>query len=116
MIPSDPLRNLGPATILRADARHLPLADDSVDLVVTSPPYFTLRSYQDAGEVCGAVIKRDEIDNGEREGSDEEWTERVEQELGDLLCVIAAICAYEGISLELLMDDVWARNKDRTWK
>ena len=31
MIPADPLRNLGPATILRGDARHLPLPEDSVD-------------------------------------------------------------------------------------
>jgi DNA modification methylase len=38
------------ATILRADARRLPLANDSVDLVVSSPPYWSLRSYQDAGE------------------------------------------------------------------
>lgn len=38
------------ASILRADARMLPLADDTVDLVVTSPPYFALRSYQDGGE------------------------------------------------------------------
>jgi site-specific DNA-methyltransferase (cytosine-N4-specific) len=40
----------GSAEIIRGDARHLPLADDSVDLVVTSPPYFALRSYQDCGE------------------------------------------------------------------
>ena len=38
------------ATILQANSRHLPLADNSVDLVVTSPPYFALRSYQDGGE------------------------------------------------------------------
>ena len=37
-------------TLYRADALELPLADDSVDLVVTSPPYFGLRSYQDGGE------------------------------------------------------------------
>ena len=37
-------------TILRADALALPLADSSVDLVITSPPYFGLRSYQDGGE------------------------------------------------------------------
>ena len=40
----------GSAHIVRGDALELPLADDSVDLVVTSPPYFGLRSYQDAGE------------------------------------------------------------------
>lgn len=36
--------------IIQADALDLPLPDDSVDLVVTSPPYFGLRSYQDGGE------------------------------------------------------------------
>jgi DNA modification methylase len=36
--------------LIRADARHLPLDDGTVDLVVTSPPYFALRSYQDGGE------------------------------------------------------------------
>jgi DNA modification methylase len=41
---------IGSAQIIQADARHLPLADDSVDLIVTSPPYFALRSYQDGGE------------------------------------------------------------------
>lgn len=41
---------MGSATILRADARALPLADASVDLIVTSPPYFALRSYTDGGE------------------------------------------------------------------
>src|SRR5438067_1292558 len=35
--------------ILRADARALPLADNSVDLVVTSPPYYGQRSYTDGG-------------------------------------------------------------------
>jgi len=42
--------NLGSATILRGDARRLPLPDNTVDLIVTSPPYFALRSYQDGGE------------------------------------------------------------------
>jgi DNA modification methylase len=41
---------LGTATVIRGDARNLPLADNTVDLVVTSPPYFALRSYQDGGE------------------------------------------------------------------
>ena len=41
--------NLGTAQVIRANSRHLPIADDSVDLVVTSPPYFALRSYQDGG-------------------------------------------------------------------
>ena len=44
------MSTLGTATILRADARSLPLPEDSVDLIVTSPPYFALRSYRDGGE------------------------------------------------------------------
>ena len=42
--------NLGTASVIRANARHLPIPNDSVDLIVTSPPYFALRSYQDGGE------------------------------------------------------------------
>ena len=38
--------------VLRADARSLPLADASVDLIVTSPPYWSLRSYTDTPELC----------------------------------------------------------------
>jgi DNA modification methylase len=37
-------------TLYHGDARALPLADNSVDLIVTSPPYFGLRSYTDGGE------------------------------------------------------------------
>ena len=33
--------------VLRGDARRLPLPDACVDLIVTSPPYFGLRSYTD---------------------------------------------------------------------
>jgi DNA modification methylase len=39
-----------PAGIIRADAINIPLQDGTVDLVVTSPPYFALRSYIDGGE------------------------------------------------------------------
>jgi DNA modification methylase len=34
---------------VQGDAAHLPLADGTVDLIVTSPPYFGLRSYTDGG-------------------------------------------------------------------
>jgi DNA modification methylase len=36
--------------IIKGDARSLPMADASVDLIVTSPPYWSLRSYVDGGE------------------------------------------------------------------
>jgi DNA modification methylase len=45
------MRRVGGMPMLtQADALRLPLADDSVDLVVTSPPYFALRSYRDGDE------------------------------------------------------------------
>lgn len=36
--------------IVHGDTRDLPIADDTVDLIVTSPPYWSQRSYQDGGE------------------------------------------------------------------
>ena len=41
---------MGTAEVVKADSRNLPYPDDSVDLIITSPPYFALRSYQDGGE------------------------------------------------------------------
>ena len=41
---------MGEVIVLRGDAGSLPLPDTSVDLIVTSPPYFGLRSYTDGGE------------------------------------------------------------------
>ena len=46
--------------IIRGDARSLPLADDSVDLVVTSPPYLNLRAYQDGGTTYEGQIGSEE--------------------------------------------------------
>lgn len=39
----------GKHLVLRGDARRIPLADGSVALIVTSPPYWAQRSYRDAG-------------------------------------------------------------------
>jgi DNA modification methylase len=36
-------------TLVHGDARHIPMDDSSVDLVVTSPPYWAQRSYTDNG-------------------------------------------------------------------
>jgi DNA modification methylase len=38
------------AIVTRGDAANLLLPDETVDLIITSPPYFGLRSYQDGGE------------------------------------------------------------------
>jgi SAM-dependent methyltransferase len=45
----NPGGGFGPVVITQADARQLPLPDESVDLIVTSPPFLNLRSYQDGG-------------------------------------------------------------------
>src|SRR5262245_22821677 len=37
--------------LIRADARAIPMADNSVHMVVTSPPYFGLRNYETAGQI-----------------------------------------------------------------
>jgi DNA modification methylase len=48
--------------LLRADARALPLPDASVDLVVTSPPYFGLRDYGDPSQIGAEPSPREFID------------------------------------------------------
>lgn len=40
----------GRVALLRGDAAALPMPDESVDLIVTSPPYWAQRSYTDGGE------------------------------------------------------------------
>ena len=45
------------AALIRGDAIALPLADESVDLIVTSPPYFALRSVQ-VGDQLGEAFAR----------------------------------------------------------
>jgi DNA modification methylase len=39
----------GSVVLLQCDTRSLALPDDSVDLIVTSPPYWALRDYEDDG-------------------------------------------------------------------
>lgn len=48
------------AIILRGNAAHLPLPDSSVDLIVTSPPYYRLRAYRDGGDVLPGQIGSEE--------------------------------------------------------
>lgn len=48
------------AVVLRGDAAHLPLPDASVDLIVTSPPYFGQRDYRDGGKSLAGQIGSEE--------------------------------------------------------
>ena len=43
------------AIVIRHDARTLPLEDGTVDLIITSPPYFALRSYRDGCAKCSGT-------------------------------------------------------------
>jgi hypothetical protein len=44
--------------LVQGDARHLPLPDASVDLIVTSPPYFGMRDYRDLpGSMAGQIAE-----------------------------------------------------------
>ena len=47
---SEPYYSAPGVTLWHANALDLPLPDASVDLIITSPPYFGLRSYTDGGE------------------------------------------------------------------
>ena len=46
--------------LIRSDARHLPLADESVQCCVTSPPYWGLRSYHGGEDMIGLEPTFDE--------------------------------------------------------
>lgn len=46
--------------ILRGDAAHLPLPDESVDLLLCSPPYFGQRDYRDDGRSMAGQIGSEE--------------------------------------------------------
>jgi len=46
--------------LIHANANNLPLQDSSVDLIITSPPYFALRSYRDDGEHYDGQIGSEE--------------------------------------------------------
>ena len=47
---NNPYFNNGVVQLYQADAREIPIPDQSVHCVVTSPPYFGLRVYADNDE------------------------------------------------------------------
>jgi DNA modification methylase len=72
--------------ILRAGAACLPLPDASVDLIVTSPPYFGQRLYTDDGEVMAGQVGAEDSPKAyiaELLRCTEEWT-RVLAKTGSL--------------------------------
>lgn len=73
------------------DARGLAwIKDRSVDLVVTSPPYWTLKKYEDRDGQLGDVIEYEEF----LDELDKVWRhcERVLVEGGRICCVVGDVC------------------------
>lgn len=77
--------------LLNADARDLaPIPDDSVHLVVTSPPYWTLKKYRDHDGQLGHIQSYDEF----LHELDKVWRHclRVLVPGGRLVCVVGDVC------------------------
>jgi DNA modification methylase len=75
----------------RADSRNLNfLADGSVHLIVTSPPYWTLKEYRDHDDQLGHIADYDAF----MEELDRVWREcfRVLVPGGRLVCVVGDVC------------------------
>ena len=78
-------------SLYRADARQLEfLADNSVHLVVTSPPYWTLKEYRQHNDQLGHVAEYEDFLNE----LDRVWREcfRVLVPGGRLVCVVGDVC------------------------
>lgn len=50
----------GSVAVLRGNAADLPLPDESVDLIVTSPPFWGLRDYKDGGQSLHGQVGAEE--------------------------------------------------------
>ncbi len=77
--------------LYRGDARELAwLATESIHLVVTSPPYWTLKEYNDSDGQLGAVADYDDFMNQ----LDRVWTEcaRALVPGGRIVCVVGDVC------------------------
>jgi site-specific DNA-methyltransferase (adenine-specific) len=78
-------------TVKVSDARKMDwLADESVHLVVTSPPYWTLKKYNDSPNQLGAVADYEQF----LDELDKVWTHcfRALAPGGRLVCVVGDVC------------------------
>ena len=76
--------------VIVGDAREMNLADESVHLVVTSPPYWTLKDYRDSPGQLGHIEDYDEF----LRGLDMVWEScyRALVPGGRLICVVGDVC------------------------
>ena len=83
-VPTNHRLNLG-------DARNMtPLVAGAVHLVLTSPPYWTLKEYRDVDGQLGHVVDYDEF----LEGLDQVWQQCFDALVpgGRLICVVGDVC------------------------
>lgn len=76
--------------LILSDARELVLPENSVHLVVTSPPYWTLKKYRDSGGQLGHIADYDEFLNE----LDRVWKIcfRALVPGGRLVCIVGDVC------------------------
>jgi modification methylase len=87
VLPTLPTRH----EMRRADGRHLEfLAPESVHLVVTSPPYWTLKQYNESAGQLGSVVDYDHF----LHQLDEVWAHCLRALVpgGRLICVVGDVC------------------------
>ena len=80
--------------IVRGDARQIPLRDESVQCVVTSPPYFQLRDYS-----CGP-----------REIGNEDTPEEYVAALLDVFREVCRVLRHDGVLWLVLGDASWGNH------
>lgn len=105
--------DVGRAVILRGDARQVPLSDDSVDLIVTSPPYYGQRAYTDGGKMYAGQLgaeptPREYIDN--LIACTAEWM-RVLKPSGSIFVNLGDKYAGSPSGPRRLDEDGWARDR-----
>ena len=76
--------------LFRGDARTMPFANESVHLVVTSPPYWTLKEYRPSRAQLGAIAQYSDF----LDQLDRVWQEcfRVLVPGGRICCVVGDVC------------------------
>jgi hypothetical protein len=83
--PESSLRSQPTMREIHSDARRIPLADMSVDLVVTSPPYWRKRDYGFPGQIGQESTPQEYVDNLIMELSE---TRRIYSEFGSVFLKI----------------------------